>query len=258
MGTLSPAEILRLDGSVAIVTGGGRGIGRAIARALAAAGARVVVTARTRSELDVTVEEIQSVGGEALAVAADVRRSTAVDAIVTATLDAFGTPDILVNNAGIQLTRKPFVEVTEEEWLAEFDANVHGVFRCCRAVGPLMLERGRGAVVNIASTAGAVGRAGLVGYTADKGAVIQLTRSLAREWAPAGIRVNGIGPGWIDTAAAAQVASTADLRARLLAQVPLGRIGRPEEVAWLALYLVSPAAALVTGQTFFIDGGLIA
>jgi NAD(P)-dependent dehydrogenase (short-subunit alcohol dehydrogenase family) len=251
-------EPFRLDGSVAIVTGGGRGIGRAIAQSMAEAGARVVVSARTAGELDETVAEIRASRGQATAIVADVSRTADVEALVRTSAERFGPPDILVNNAGIQLTRKPFVDLSEAEWLAEFDVNVHGVFRCCRAVAPIMLDRGRGVILNVASTAGVVGRAGLAGYTANKGAVIQLTRSLAREWAAAGIRVNAIGPGYVQTRAVERIAVTPEIRDRLLAQVPLGRLGRPDEIGLLALYLVSPAAAFVTGQTFFIDGGLLA
>ncbi len=139
-----------LEGSVAVVTGAGRGIGRAIAGALAQAGARVVLSARTRHELDEAVETIRGAGGTAVAIAADVARTAEVDALARDTISAFGAADLLVNNAGVQLTRKPFTEVTEAEWLAEFDVNVHGVFRCCRALLPAMVERGGGVVLNVA------------------------------------------------------------------------------------------------------------
>ena len=137
-------EPLRVDGAVAIVTGGGRGIGRAVALVLAAAGARVAVAARTPSEVDETAAAITGAGGTALAVTADVTLTADVEALVRTTTSELGPPDILVNDAGIQLTRKPLVDVSDEEWLREFDVNVHGVFRCCRAVAPLMLGRRRG------------------------------------------------------------------------------------------------------------------
>ena len=245
----------RVDGATAIVTGSGRGIGRAIACALAAGGARVVVTGRTAADLDRTVDDIKRAGGEALPVVMDVTRMTDVTAMVDATVRRFGPPDILVNNAGIQITRKPLVDVSEDEWLAEFDVNVHGVFRCSKAVAPHMLQRRQGAVLNVASVVGAVGRANLAGYSAGKAAIIQLTRALSREWAGHGIRVNGIAPGYTQTDPVERLLADPAQRNRMLGLIPLGRVGSPEEIAAVALFLVSPAASFMTGQTVFVDGG---
>lgn len=252
---MTGAGVSRVDGATAIVTGAGRGIGRAIAHALAIAGARVVVTGRTTADLDRTVDDIKRGGGDAFPVAMDVTRTSDVTAMVDATVRHFGPPDILVNNAGIQITRNPLVEVSEADWLTEFDVNVHGVFRCTKAVAPYMLERRHGAVLNVASVVGAVGRANLAGYSAGKAAVIQMTRALSREWASHNIRVNGIAPGFTRTEPVERLLAVPGQQDRMLGLIPLGRVGTPEEIAAVALFLVSPAASFITGQTVFVDGG---
>jgi NAD(P)-dependent dehydrogenase (short-subunit alcohol dehydrogenase family) len=246
---------LRLDERVALVTGASRGLGRAMALALAEAGADVALVARSADGLKETAEAVSARGRRALALPADVTVAAEVDAAVKSALDAFGSVDVLVNNSGVAAV-KPFVETTPAEWHRILETNLTGAFNCCRAVGPGMIARRRGKVVNVASVLGARGLSGYAAYSASKGGLLALTRALAVEWARHNVQVNAIAPGWFVTSmneAAFQDPRTSE---RLLRNVPARRTGRTEELGPLVVYLASAASDYVTGEVVFIDGGL--
>ena len=246
---------LRLDERVALVTGASRGLGRAMALALAEAGAHIALVARSADGLKETADAVSARGRRALALPADVTVAAEVDAAVKSALDAFGSVDILVNNSGVAAV-KPFVETTPAEWHRILETNLTGAFNCCRAVGPGMIARRRGKVVNVASVLGARGLSGYAAYSASKGGLLALTRALAVEWARHNIQVNAIAPGWFVTSmneAAFQDPRTSE---RLLRNVPARRTGRTEELGPLVVYLASAASDYVTGEVVFIDGGL--
>jgi 3-oxoacyl-[acyl-carrier protein] reductase len=248
-----PAALQQLQGKVAIVTGASRGIGRATALALAAEGAHVVVNyASSSSAADAVVEEIAAMGGQGIAIAADVSKADQVDALVDATLEKWGRIDVLVNNAGI--TRDTLLlRMKPEDWQAVIDLNLTGVFLCTKAVSKIMLKQRSGRIINITSVAGQMGNAGQANYSAAKAGVIGFTRTIARELAPRGITVNAVAPGFIATD------MTADLKADgILNLIPLSRYGQPEEVAGMIQFLAaSPAAAYITGQVLNVDGGMV-
>jgi len=246
---------LRLDERVALVTGASRGLGRAMALALAEAGADIALVARSADGLKETADAVSARGRRALALPADVTVAAEVDAAVKSALDAFGSVDILVNNSGVAAV-KPFVETTPAEWHRILETNLTGAFNCCRAVGPGMIARRRGKVVNVAAVLGARGLWGYAAYSASKGGLLALTRALAVEWARHNIQVNAIAPGWFVTSmneAAFQDPRTSE---RLLRNVPARRTGRTEELGPLVVYLASAASDYVTGEVVFIDGGL--
>jgi NAD(P)-dependent dehydrogenase (short-subunit alcohol dehydrogenase family) len=246
---------LRLDERVALVTGASRGLGRAMALALAEAGADIALVARSADGLKETADAVSARGRRALALPADVTVAAEVDAAVKSALDAFGSVDILVNNSGVAAV-KPFVETSPAEWRRILETNLTGAFNCCRAVGPGMIARRRGKVVNVASVLGARGLSGYAAYSASKGGLLALTRALAVEWARHNIQVNAIAPGWFVTSmneAAFQDPRTSE---RLLRNVPARRTGRMEELGPLVVYLASAASDYVTGEVVFIDGGL--
>ena len=242
-----------LAGKKAIVTGGGRGIGKAIALTLARAGADIAVLELDQTGAAQTAEEVAEIGPESLAVAVDVSDFTRVQEELDKILDLWERIDIVVNNAGI--TRDTLLmRMKEEDWDAVLNVNLKGAFNVCRAVARAMIKRKSGCIVNIASIIGMMGNAGQANYAASKGGLISLTKSLARELAARGIRVNAIAPGLIATSMTDKIPP--ELREKMIAAIPLGRMGEEEDVARVVLFLASPAASYVTGQVLVVDGGM--
>ncbi len=246
----------RLEGKVAVVTGGNAGIGEAIAKRFADEGAAVVITGRRQQELDRVASVIRLNKGKVLAVAGSVTDEMHVQDVVRRALDSFGKIDVLVNNAGVGEFGKRLHETDDTVWAKVLDVNLTGVFRMTRAVIPQMQKQGRGSIINISSVASLVGLSGLAVYTASKGALDALTRALAVEYAKEGIRCNVVNPGLINTPMAAPLMANQDMLEPILAQYAIRRPGTPEEVANMVLYLASDEAAWVTGATFPIDGGM--
>ena len=244
-----------LAGRVALVTGTSRGLGRALAHALATAGAAVACTARSLDDARKVAEEIAAAGGRAAAYPVDVTRSDDVaSAVRGAEQELGGAIDVLVNNAGVTLDR-PSLETTDDDWDRVLATNVGGMFRCARAVAPGMIARGGGKIVNIGSMYGRIGVARYAAYCASKAAVEALTRSLAVEWARHGIQVNCVAPGYLNTDIPRAALADERTRTLFLSKIPQRRIGEPEEIGPLVVYLASPASGYVTGQTIYIDGG---
>jgi NAD(P)-dependent dehydrogenase (short-subunit alcohol dehydrogenase family) len=249
-----------MDGAVAVVTGGARGIGRATALALADAGAVTVVADLDAEASAEAVAEIGALGGRAWAHAADVTREDSVDALFAEAAEREGRVDILVNNAGIAI-RRPAVDLSLDDWDKVVAVNMTGMFLCARSAARHMIARGAGGVVvNVASIMGLSG-GGLypnISYQTSKGAVVNMTRALAIEWAPHGIRVNAVAPTYVRTRLIAPLLESAELTARILAMTPLGRLAEPEDVAAAIAFLASPAAGMITGCVLPVDGGFLA
>ncbi|MGI8649295.1 MAG: SDR family oxidoreductase [Rubrobacter sp.] len=257
---MNAMDLFRLDGKTAIVTGGGRGLGRYMAEALSDAGANVVVCSRKQEPLDEVKAEIEARGGKALAAAADVTEPEDVERVVSRAEEAFGSVDILVNNSGAT-----WGAPTEEMPLDRFDhvmrVNVRGTFLMSQTVGKRMIERGSGGtIINIASVAGLVGGKPqymqTIGYNSSKGAIVNMTRDLATGWARHGINVNAIAPGWFPTRMSGGLIEK--FEEEMLADIPLHRFGTPEELKGVVIFLASPAAAYTTGQILAVDGGTTA
>ncbi|MEO7001303.1 MAG: glucose 1-dehydrogenase [Ktedonobacterales bacterium] len=250
-------DLFHLHGQVAIVTGGGRGIGKTVAEALAEAGGKVVITGRREEFLNSTVAEFTGRGFECLAVVGDVSNADDVARATQAAFDAWGQIDILVNNAG-QTWGQPTEEMPFERWRQVIDVNLNGMFLMSQQVGRHMLARGRGSILNISSVAGLVAgdpeSVKTIAYNTSKAGVIAFTKTLAMEWGRRGVRVNAIAPGWFPTRMAA--ASINANRERFEGRTALGRLGDLDELKGAALFLVSPAASFITGQTVVVDGGM--
>jgi 3-oxoacyl-[acyl-carrier protein] reductase len=242
-----------LEGRVAIVTGGSRGIGWAIALSLVESGASVVVSSRDAGRVGAAGRELESLGGAALAVAGDVAKQEDVERVVAQARERFGRIDILVNNAGV--TRDALlVRMKNEDWDEVLNVNLRGAFLMTRAVAKVMMRQKGGRIVNVSSTAGVMGNAGQANYSAAKAGLIGLTKATARELARWGILVNAVAPGLIDTEMAAGI--PAEARQALLTQVPLKRIGQAREVAEVVRFLASDGASYITGQVIHVNGGL--
>jgi NAD(P)-dependent dehydrogenase (short-subunit alcohol dehydrogenase family) len=245
----------RLDGQVAIVTGAGRGIGRGIAVTLAEAGADVVVSSRTSSELEAAAADVKRSSRRAVAVPADLTRPEEVRRVLERCQSELGRVDILVNSVGSFQTWSAPDAISDMEWDRVLETNLRSLFLCCREVGQVMAEQGWGAIANIGSIAGPVGLPRMAAYGAAKSGIAGLTRALAIDWASHGVRVNALAPGYIETEANVSLRQDAMLVREVCERTPLGRFGTVEEVADAALFLVSPAASYITGQVVFVDGG---
>lgn len=252
--------MFELNGKVAIVTGGRRGMGRTHAIILAKAGAKVIVADISFEECGKVVKEIEKEGGEALAAECDVTKKTEIEEMINLAIKKWGRIDILVNNAGIA-NFKPFLEMTEADWEKTININLKGYFLCSQAAAKEMVKQKSGAIVNIASVAMGqvgVGFPGLVHYCASKGGIVAMTEAMALELAPFNIRINTIAPGLIDTPMAASVKADPKTLEGSLVRIPMHRPGQPEEVSSAVLFLASDASSYMTGSTMVVDGGWLA
>jgi NAD(P)-dependent dehydrogenase (short-subunit alcohol dehydrogenase family) len=251
-------EKMKLDGRVAVVTGGGQGIGAACARALGEAGAVVVVADMAGERAARTTEDLKGLGLTAYAITLDVTKSRDVDAVAKRILGEHGRVDILVNNAGVAKSDVRAEDTSDEHWRFHMDVNVDGVFWCCRAFGKHMLAQGSGSIVNIGSMSGFIVNKPQPQsfYNASKAAVHHLTKSLAAEWGARGVRVNAVAPTYIETPLTAfGMNESPDMYRTWLEMTPMGRVGQPEEIASVVLFLASDAASLLTGSIVLADGG---
>jgi len=245
---------MRLEGQVAIVTGASKGIGQAIALTLSKEGAIVIVNGRNNKSIKKVVDEVKSLGGQALPVKADVSSSKEVNKLVETTLDKYQKIDILVNNAGVN-ELVPTLELTEIQWYNIIDVNLKSQFLCSQAVAKQMIEQKRGKIVNIASIGAHVGTPGQAAYAASKAGIVQLTKVLAVEWGKYNINVNAVSPGMTMTAMMESLINERPDFIEGIKRIPLQRPARPEDIANVVLFLVSSESDYITGQELIVDGG---
>ncbi|MFT7461723.1 MAG: NAD(P)-dependent dehydrogenase (short-subunit alcohol dehydrogenase family) [Pseudohongiellaceae bacterium] len=247
-------DLFRIDNQVALVTGAGRGLGRAMAVGLAQAGANVVVVARREADLAETVAAIEATGRKGLAVVGDVAEAAVASMAVAAAVDTFGRIDILINNAGLY-QMGPIEQTEDDAWRDVLEVNLMASFRFAKAVGSHFLAQGSGKVVNIASVLGTFGVGEATAYCTAKAGIMGFTRSLAVEWGPKGINVNAIAPGLFDTDMSAGVMGNKGFYDSIVAGIPRGQHGEPDEIVGTAVYLCSAASNHVVGQVIHVDGG---
>jgi NAD(P)-dependent dehydrogenase (short-subunit alcohol dehydrogenase family) len=249
----------RLDGRRALITGGGRGIGRACAMAMAQAGAEVAVTSRTASQLEEVVAAIEAVGGRAVAIVSDVGTAGGADELADRLHEHWPDgADILVNNAAISPHVDAVENLDDDAWSSILSVNLEGTVRVTRRICAPMLAQGRGAVVNLTSIGAERALPRIAAYNASKGALAALTKTMAVEWAQRGVRVNAVAPAYIETEMTAEVQRRDKLRRWVEGRTPMGRFGQPEEVAAPVVFLCSDAASYITGTTLYVDGGWMA
>lgn len=246
--------VFGLEGKVAMVTGAAGGIGQALALGLARAGAELVITSRNSAGLDDTRRQVESLGRQCLPLALDLTSCGGIPPAVDLATESFGKVDILVNNAGVVFSR-PAEAITESEWDQTFAVNVKGLFFCCQAVGRKMIAQGGGKIINVSSTFAFVAFAGRTAYAASKAAVSQVTKNLAVEWAPHQINVNAIAPCATQTPGRKELFDDPSFYQTIVKKIPLGRLAETEDLVGATVFLASPAAAMVTGQTILVDGG---
>jgi len=245
-----------LKGKVAIVTGGGRGIGRAIALGLAGAGASVVIAGRTAEQLDSVAKEVAALGGQALTVVTDLTVQDQINSLVEETVKRFGRIDILVNNAARSFLRS-LLELREDGWDKVFDTNVKAAWLLSRAAARVMIEQKGGRIINITTVGAEKAELGMAAYGCSKAALKMLTRCMAREWAPFGILVNAVGPGLTRTDFSKPIWSNPDIAKHVESLLPMGRLAEPEEIVGSVLFLASDLANYITGHSIYVDGGAL-